>query len=93
MKNKKSKILIVSDDLCSGRIRLVDLQQHGYETTLAPCTEKAEQMFAQMLPNVIVIDVVLDYLSAIKFVRKLCNYAIIPILLLTSTNNESQTLK
>ena len=93
MKNKKSKILIVSDDLSSGKMRSVDLQQHGYETTLAPCTEKAEQMFAQVLPDVIVVDVTTDHQSAIEFVRKLRSYAIVPILFMTSTNNESQTLE
>ncbi len=93
MKNKRSKILIVSDELSSGKFRLVELQQQGYETTLAPCIEKAEQMFAEVLPDVIVVDVTFDYLRAIEFVQQLCNYAIVPILFLTPTNNESQILE
>ena len=93
MKKRKSKILIISDDHSAGKIRLAELLQYGYETTLAPCTEEAEEVFAQKLPDVIVIDFTSDNTRAIEFVYKLRNYAIVPILLMTPTNKESHILE
>jgi DNA-binding response OmpR family regulator len=88
-----AKILLVSDDLETGRIWSYSLQQKGWQSILIGSTEEAWAFWGQDRFDLIVIDVRKDLPNGLELCRRFRTEAVIPILLLTVEGDEAHILE
>lgn len=86
-------IMIISDELDSARIWAFSLKQVGYEVCLAGFSERTLGIWSDEFPDIIVLEDLNSRMDVFEFCRTLRAEATIPILLLTSQNNESYLLE
>ena len=98
---KKNRILIVDDEESICEILQFNLNDEGYDTTLAYSAEDALEIFNSIkikeLPNfdLILLDIMMEGMSGIKLadhLRKSRETAKIPIIFITAKDNENDML-
>jgi two-component system response regulator RegX3 len=87
------KVLLVSDDLETGRIWSYALRQRHWPVVLACSAEEALARWAEALFALIVIDVTTPELDGVKLCQRLRSEAVIPILVLTPQCDETHLLE
>jgi len=85
------KVLIVDDDITNRMVlqSLLDLQ--GYETFLAENGQQAVDMFQQVCPDLILMDInmpVMDGYTATSIIKKLCVNRFVPVIFLTAVTED-----
>lgn len=84
MKTKKSKILIVDDEISIRRILQTRLSMAGYEVVVAADGLEALDIFSQEVLDLVVLDVMLPKLDGYGVCQKLRQQSNIPIIMLTA---------
>lgn len=87
MKTKKSKILIVDDELSIRRILTTRLSLAGYEVLAAADGLEALDIFACEVPDLVVLDVMLPKLDGYGVCQKLRQQSNIPIIMLSALSD------
>jgi DNA-binding response OmpR family regulator len=85
-------ILLVSDDLETGRIWSYALKQRHWPVVLVSSAEEALARWTEAVFALIVIDVSTPQLDAVELCQQLRSEAVIPILLLTPQGDEAHLL-
>jgi DNA-binding response OmpR family regulator len=89
----QARVMLVSDDLNSAHLWTYVLQESHIESFLANSTKEALQQWAEKVPDLIVIDMYSYEFDGIDLVSQLRELGVVPILLLTPVNNETQILQ
>jgi two-component system KDP operon response regulator KdpE len=82
-------VLVVSDQPETARIWAFTLKQMGLEVCLASLSERTLQLWAEEYPDLIVLEVYDSTADVFEFCRRLRDEAAVPILFLTSRNDEA----
>lgn len=85
LKNKKSRILVVDDEISICRILATRLLMVGYEVVTAADGLEALDIFSKEVPDLVVLDVMLPKLDGYGVCQKLRQESDVPIIMLTST--------
>jgi len=88
-----AKVLLVCDDLETGRIWSYSLRQKGWQAVLVGSAEEAMALWADDGFDLIVIDVRTPRLDLIAMCRRLRAQAVVPILLLAGQGDEARVLE
>jgi len=86
-------VLVVSDQPETARIWAFTLKQMGLEVCLAGFSERTLQLWAEEYPDLIVLEVYDSTADVFEFCRRLRVEAAVPILFLTSRNDEAYILE
>jgi two-component system, OmpR family, response regulator RpaB len=92
LKTKKSKILVVDDEISIRRILVTRLSMAGYEVVAAADGLEALDIFSQEVPDLVVLDVMLPKLDGYGVCHKLRQKSNIPIIMLTALGDVSDRL-
>lgn len=88
-----ARVLVVSDDYDSARIWSFILQEKNIETTISSSQEEALQVWLDIIPDLIVIDMHSSEFDGISLSSQIREQGVVPILLLTPRNNETHILE
>lgn len=88
-----AKVLVVSDNHDSARIWRYVLKEKNIDTTLLSSPAEALQVWSELIPDLIVIDMYSSEFDGVSLVRELRQQGVVPILLLTPKNNETHILE
>lgn len=89
----RAKVLVVSDDYENAMTWSHILAQKDIDTHYSSCTEEALQVWLELIPDLIVIDMYSDNLDGIGLARQLRDQGVVPILLLTPRSSETHILE
>jgi DNA-binding response OmpR family regulator len=89
----QAKVLLVSDDYDSARIWCHILNEKNIDTTLLSSPGEALQVWSEMIPDLIVIDMYSREFDGVSLVSQLREQGVVPVLLLTAINNETHILE
>jgi DNA-binding response OmpR family regulator len=84
MVKKKSRILVVDDDINVLQMLQHMLQMKGYEVITAESGEAALNMFNQISPSLVLLDLMLPGIEGIEVCRYIRRFSKIPILIVTA---------
>ena len=90
---KNATVLVISDDPQSARMWAYGLKQSNLDTCLAGFSEKTLQIWMDESPDVIVLEDYNAQTDVLEFCRRMRGEAAVPILLLTSRNDEAYLLE
>jgi len=83
MDNAK-KILIVDDDSNIAELIALYLMKERFDTTIAPDGEEALRLFAQIEPDLIILDIMLPGIDGYEVCRKIRQTSNVPIIMLSA---------
>ena len=86
-------VLVVSDQPDTARVWAFTLKQMGLEVCLAGFSDRTLQLWAEEYPDLIVLDVYDTQAEVFDFCHRLRDEAAVPILFLTSRNDEAFILE
>jgi predicted signal transduction protein with EAL and GGDEF domain/CheY-like chemotaxis protein len=89
---EQPKVLLVDDDEVNLLLTSIALRERGFAITEASSGEKALQMLAAWLPDVIVLDAVmpgLDGFATCRELRQMAGYESVPVLMLTGLDDDA----
>ena len=89
----QAKVLVVSDELNTARIWCQILNEKNMDTTLLGSPEETLQVWSEAIPDLVVIDSYSVEFDSISLVRQLREQGVVPIILLTASNNETHVLE
>ncbi|MCJ7536972.1 MAG: response regulator transcription factor [Anaerolineales bacterium] len=89
----QAKVLVISDDHDSARIWCHILNEKNIDATLLGSPEEALQVWSEMIPDLIVIDIYSRGFDGVGLVGQLREQGVMPIILLTAINNETHILE
>jgi len=89
----QARVLVVSDDNSSARIWGYILKEKDIEPILVGSQENVLDLWAEVIPDLIVIDMHSMEFNGVELVSQLRQYGVVPILLLTPWNNETHVLE
>jgi len=92
----KANILIVEDESPILELLALNISQAGYNPLRAISAEHAEKLINEALPDIILLDWMLNGMSGIDFAKKLRSNALtktIPIIMLTARSDELDKVK
>jgi DNA-binding response OmpR family regulator len=84
----RARVLVVEDESTLSATLQYNLQQEGYEVTIAPDGESALTAASENQPDLIVLDLLLPGLSGLEVCRILRREMTVPILMLTAKTGE-----
>ena len=85
------KVLVVSDDPDTGRVWAYLLREKGLSVQLAAAAGEAMQLWEEHIPDLVVIDTHSD-VEGLQALSQLRAETIVPILFITSRNDEAHIL-
>ena len=88
MESLSDKILIVDDDENISEILNMYLESSGYTTKIASTGKRAQELFLEYNPNLVLLDVMIpgiDGIDVLKWVRK---QGEVPVIMLTAKSEE-----
>lgn len=88
-----AKVLVISDDSSNARIWGYILKEKNIEPIIVSSQENVLDSWAEVIPDLIVIDMHSREFDGISLVRQLRENGIVPILLLTPWSNETHVLE
>ena len=89
----QAKVLVISDDHDSARIWCHILNEKNIDATILSSPEEALQVWSEMIPDLIVIDIYSRGFDGVGLVGQLREQGVMPIILLTAINNETHILE
>ena len=84
MTKKKSKVLIVEDEIKLARFVELELKHEGYEVLVANDGRAGLECFEQWKPDVVLLDLMLPMLSGIEVCRRIRRVSDVPVIMLTA---------
>lgn len=90
---KNATVLVISDDPQSARMWAYGLKQSNLDTCLAGFSEKTLGIWMDEFPDLIVLEDYNAQADVLEFCRRMRGDAAVPILLLTSRNDEAYLLE
>lgn len=79
-----TKILIIEDDLELARLMQIDLQKRGFEVTLAPDGITGLKTFADINPDLVVLDIALPRMNGLVVCERIRAISTVPLLIMTA---------
>jgi DNA-binding response OmpR family regulator len=87
------KILIVEDDMFIRDIYQVKFSQEGFDVTTAEDGIKALEILEQMVPDIILLDIIMPYMNGMEVLKKIKekdSLKKIPIIMLTNISEKEK---
>jgi len=85
----KPVILVVDDEPQILRVMRASLPMRGYEVITASSGEEALDQISKQLPDLIVLDLVMSEMSGLDVCRRVREFSLVPIIVLSAKGNES----
>jgi len=89
----EAKVLVICDDYDSARTWSYILKEKNIDNTLLSSPAEALEVWSELIPDLIVIDMYFSEFDGIGLVREIRQQGVVPILLLTPNNNETHILE
>jgi two-component system, OmpR family, phosphate regulon response regulator PhoB len=92
----KPKLLIVEDDSALAELLVWHFEGEGYEVRQTPDGEEALLLAAEMVPDAIILDWMIEHVSGIEVCRRLRkaqDTASVPIIMLTARGEEEDRIR
>jgi len=96
MDQKKNKILIVEDDSYISDMYKIKLEEGGYSVSVAPDGESGLELASQIMPDIILLDVVMpkmDGFAVLQNLRGDAKFKDTPIVMLTNLGQKESVEK
>jgi len=90
---KKTRILVVDDELSIIKFLRANLESRGYEVLAAMDGGEALQTFEMELPDLVVLDIMMPKMDGFEVCRQLREWSQIPIIMLSARGDESDKVK
>jgi len=87
------KILVVDDEASIRRIVAFRLQQSGYQIMTATNGIEALEVFNQMLPDLVIIDLMLPEMGGFELTEQIRKKSYVPLIILSAANDEQSIIK
>ena len=87
------KILLVDDEPSIRRIVAYRLQQSDYQVITAANGVEALETFNQMLPDLVIVDLMLPEMSGFELTEQIRKKSFVPIIILSAANDEPSIIK
>ncbi|MCX5970864.1 MAG: response regulator transcription factor [Coprothermobacterota bacterium] len=85
---EKIKVLVVEDERKILELLRLYLQKEGYETYTATDGEMALSLFAQVKPDLVVLDLMLPLVDGLEVCRRLRQSSQVPLIMVTAKDEE-----
>lgn len=90
---KKTRILIVDDELSIIKFLRANLEAKGYEVLAAMDGTQALQTFEMELPDLIILDIMMPKMDGFEVCRRLREWSQIPVIMLSARGAEDDKVK
>jgi two-component system KDP operon response regulator KdpE len=90
---KKTRILVVDDELSIIKFLRANLESKDYEVLAAMDGAEALQTFEMELPDLVILDIMMPKLDGFEVCRRLREWSQIPIIMLSARGDESDKVK
>lgn len=87
------KVLIVDDEASIRRIVAYRLQQQGYEVITASNGVEALELFNQILPDLVIIDLMLPEMGGFDLTDQIRKKSFVPLIILSAATDENSIIK
>jgi two-component system KDP operon response regulator KdpE len=86
---KKTRIMIVDDELSILKYLHANLEAEGYEVLMAMNGIQALQMLETELPDLVVLDIMMPEMDGLEVCRRLREWSQIPVIMLSARDDEN----
>ena len=90
---KKTRILVVDDELSIIKFLRANLESKGYEVFAAVDGAEALQAFEMELPDLVILDIMMPKTDGFEVCRRLREWSQTPIIMLSARGDESDKVK
>ena len=90
---KKTRILIVDDELSILKYLRANLEAEGYEVLMAMDGVQALQTLEAELPDLVVLDIMMPEMDGFEVCRRLREWSQLPIIMLSARDDESDKVQ
>ncbi len=90
---KKTRILVVDDELANVKLLRANLEVRGYEVLAAMDGTEAIRIVEMEIPDLIILDIMMPKMDGIEVCRRLREWSQIPIIMLSALGHESDKVK
>ena len=90
---KKTRILVVDDELNIVKFLRANLEAKNYEVLAAMDGAEALQTFEMELPDLVILDIMMPKIDGFEVCRRLREWSQIPIIMLSARGDESDKVK
>jgi two-component system KDP operon response regulator KdpE len=90
---KKTRILIVDDELSILKYLRANLEAEGYEVLMAMDGAQALQTLEAELPDLVVLDIMMPEMDGLEVCRRLREWSQLPVIMLSARDDESDKVK
>jgi two-component system KDP operon response regulator KdpE len=92
IETKKSKVLVIEDEVQMRRLLRVSLERNGYEVVEAPTGEEGIGEAARCQPDAVVLDLGLPDMDGLKVLKRLREWTRVPVLVVSVRNHEEEKI-
>lgn len=90
---KKTRILIVDDELSILKYLRANLEAEGYEVLVAMDGAQALQTLEAELPDLVVLDIMMPEMDGLEVCRRLREWSQLPVIMLSARDDESDKVQ
>ncbi len=90
---KKTRILVVDDELSIIKFLRVNLEAKGYKVLAAMDGAEALQTFEMELPDLVILDIMMPKMDGFEVCRRLREWSQVPIIMLSARGDENDKVK
>ncbi|MCJ7425613.1 MAG: response regulator transcription factor [Dehalococcoidales bacterium] len=90
---KKTRILIVDDELSILKYLRANLEAEGYEVLIAMDGAQALQTLEAELPDLVVLDIMMPEMDGLEVCRRLREWSQLPVIMLSARDDESDKVQ
>lgn len=90
---KKTRILVVDDELSIVKFLRANLEARGFEVLAAMNGAEALHVFEMELPDLVVLDIIMPKMDGFEVCRRLREWSQVPIIMLSAKGDESDKVK
>ena len=90
---KKTRILVVDDELSIVKFLRANLEASGYEVLTAMNGVEALQTFEMELPDLVILDIMMPKMDGFEVCRRIREWSQIPIIMLSAIGSEQDKVK
>jgi two-component system KDP operon response regulator KdpE len=90
---KKTRILVVDDELSIIKFLRANLEARDYEVLTAMDGVEALQTMEMELPDLVILDIMMPKMDGFEVCRRLCEWSQVPIIMLSARGHEEDKVK